>query len=517
MQTRAFRQVAGRAMIDGLSVVLMLGGVVAVAGPAAAAGCAPEYVRGNSDIDGDGSADLAVGMPWHADGSGAVDVRGTGSPSVLLRAADLGAGTGEGDRFGTAIAVGDLDQDGCADLVVGAPAEGQSDASDGTGNNEGQVHLVFGKPGGVDTSTSIVLPHDSSNLDHFGIALALQARSDEASGKNVHDLFVGAPRATVNGHELAGEVFRYTITPSTTGRVTATLREVRTQDSAGVPGAAENGDGFGSVLAATDRGGVLVGAPEENVGSIRDAGSVTFLRVNAAGAAISSQSWSQNSAGVPGSAEKDDRFGAALGARGLQAVVGVPDENSGSRADTGMIQVFNRSSGTSGFSPGKAISQDTKGIPGSMEAGDRFGAALAVGVGVLCQESTDVAVGVPGEDVGTRKDAGVLALIQVSGEGGCPAKALRQGSGLAGAAEAGDQVGSVLGLTRGRGDLEEDYADRLLIGVPNEDIGASPDAGMVQPARGGLLVNGAVSPSITFSKGYLLADNYGQELASASD
>jgi FG-GAP repeat protein len=515
MRTRSF----GKTMIGGLSAaVLLSAAVVASAGPASAAACDSGSDIGRADIDGDGSADAAVGMPWYADGSGAVDLRFTGSPSVLLRSGALGAGTGEGDGFGAAVAVGDLDGDGCADLVVGAPAEGQSDASDGAGGNEGQVHLVFGKAGGVDLTSSIVLPHDSNgqNLDHFGEEIALVTRWDDAASRNVHDLYVAAPRAIVAGHAEAGEVFQFTIAPSATGRVTSTLRKRWTQNSAGVPGSAENCDGFGTVLAATDLGGVLVGAPNENVGSVRDAGTVWFLRVNAAGAAITSQAWSQNSPGVSGSAEIDDHFGSALGSRGLAAAVGVPDENSGSKANSGMIQTFSRNAG-GGLTPRKGITQDSAGIPGGLEAGDRFGAQVAAGAALLCQESDDVAVGAPGEDIGSRKDAGGITLISLTSGSGCPAKALRQGSGLAGAAETGDAVGSVLGTTRRQEGLDEDYSDRLLVGVPLEDIGANSDAGIVQPTKGGITVNGSLKASLQFSKGYLLADHYGMVLSTGSN
>jgi hypothetical protein len=311
-------------------------------------------------------------------------------------------------------------------------------------------------------------------------------------------------------------VFRYRIAPDPAGRVVATLLEVRSQDSASVPGTSEDGDGFGSVLAATARGGVLVGTPDEDVASIKDAGTVTFLRVNSAGSPITSQSWSQNSPGVPGNAEKNDHFGAALGSRGLWAAVGVPDENSGSKVNSGVVQTFRATSATGSFVPAAAISQNSPGIPGSIEAGDRFGAAVAVGVALICQESTDLAVGAPGEDIGTRKNAGNVTLVTLSGDD-CPARVRRQGSGLAGAAEAGDQVGSVLGLIRGRIDLEEDYADKLMIGVPKEDLGAKADAGMVQPATGAVVANGVVLPSLKFSKGYLLTDNYGMVLPTASD
>jgi hypothetical protein len=163
-----------RAVAVPLCAVLVLGGAVGgIAAPASAAGtCHPETLNPRGDLDGDTSSDAVVGMPWYNEGAGAVDVRGTSSPSLVLTAFALGAGTGEGDGFGTAVAMGDLDGDGCADLVIGAPVEGQSAASDGAGNLEGQVHLVFGGAGGIDPSTAITLPHDSSNLDHFGTSLA---------------------------------------------------------------------------------------------------------------------------------------------------------------------------------------------------------------------------------------------------------------------------------------------------------------------------------------------------------
>jgi hypothetical protein len=503
---------------SGLCVVLMLGGSVAgLAGTASAAACVPPELSASGDIDGDGAADVAVGMPSYADGSGAVDVRLSNSPSVLLRASDLGAGTGEGDGFGAAVVVADLDRDYCADLVIGAPAEGQSDASDGAGDNEGQVHLVFGRPGGLDLSSSIVLRHDSSDLDFFGSSLAVVSREDEAREVSVWDIYVGAPRATVNGHELAGEVFRYSLEPSPAGRVTATLREVQSQDSAGVPGSSEDGDGFGSVLASVGAGGVLVGAPDENVGSARDAGAVWFLRVNADGEPIAAQRWTQDSPGVPGTAETGDHFGAALSSHHTIAAIGVPDEDSGSHQNSGMIMTLTRRWETSAFGVGVAMTQDTAGVPGAAETGDRFGAAVAVGSSLLCQESNDVAVGIPGEDLGTRTDAGAIILIALSTLGSCPSKVLRQGSGLAGAAETGDQVGAVLGLTPGTAvsDSDDDlYASRLLIGIPKEDIGAVIDAGMVLSSGAGLVSDGVPHTALKFSKGYRLGDNYGMRLTS---
>ncbi|MEV5312570.1 FG-GAP repeat protein [Streptomyces sp. NPDC052610] len=112
------------------------------------------------------------------------------------------------------------------------------------------------------------------------------------------------------------------------------------QDTAGVPGTGENADLFGATLSVGDTNGdkyadVLVGAPQEAVGSLASAGTATLLRGSATGlTAAKSVSYSQNTTGVPGSAERGDAFGAATHLADLdkdgraETVVGAPGENS---------------------------------------------------------------------------------------------------------------------------------------------------------------------------------------------
>ncbi|MFD7459277.1 MULTISPECIES: FG-GAP repeat protein [unclassified Streptomyces] len=70
--------------------------------------------------------------------------------------------------------------------------------------------------------------------------------------------------------------------------------------------------------------------------------------------------------------------------------------------------------------PGNArrtvISQDSPGVPGGAEAGDRFGDAV-VAQDFNADGYADLAVGAPGEDVGSDADGGTVAILWGSGAG----------------------------------------------------------------------------------------------------
>jgi len=95
-------------------------------------------VAGAGDVNGDGRADLVAGAPGEAQATGVVHVF-SGVDGAELRVL---RGEAAGDRFGTdARTVGDLDGDGVPELLIGAPKH------DGAGADAGRAYLFDGESG----------------------------------------------------------------------------------------------------------------------------------------------------------------------------------------------------------------------------------------------------------------------------------------------------------------------------------------------------------------------------------
>ena len=92
---------------------------------AAAAGCNPANAVAG-DLDSDGLADVVTGVPSYDADRGAVDILYSDGERRFVTAAGLGLPSAPGDRFGASVALGDVDDDGCADLAIGAPGRNSS-------------------------------------------------------------------------------------------------------------------------------------------------------------------------------------------------------------------------------------------------------------------------------------------------------------------------------------------------------------------------------------------------------
>lgn len=198
------------------------------------------------DVDADGRADLVVGAP-SADPNG----EGSGSAHVFRRSTgdELRTiyGDTSGERTGTGVAgVGDVDGDGYGDVAIGAPLARR----DGTARY-GRVRVISGRDG-----SSLHTWHGDARGDRFGASLA---RVGDVDGDGTPDLLVGAPSATIDGTRSGA----------------ACVLSGRTGEELVTVAGAGSDHGFGAAVASAgdlDRDGVqdlLLGAPDAHGGAGR--------------------------------------------------------------------------------------------------------------------------------------------------------------------------------------------------------------------------------------------------------
>ena len=193
-----------------------------------------ESVSGAGDVNGDGYADFVVGAPETDNGRGAAFVYYGMSTGVVRDAQQHLDGAAEGDAYGTVVAgAGDVDGDGFDDLVVAAP-----------GSATDHVFLHLGGVSGVADSPSSVLTFPSAFYDIDASA------AGDVDGDGYDDVIVGLTGTT----GMAGAAYLYY--GSATGLLAsfpATLTEPTIWSygyfADSVTGAGDlNGDGYDDVL-----------------------------------------------------------------------------------------------------------------------------------------------------------------------------------------------------------------------------------------------------------------------------
>ncbi|MET1006669.1 MAG: VCBS repeat-containing protein [Propionibacteriaceae bacterium] len=145
--------------------------------------------------------------------------------------------------------------------------------------------------------------------DQFGSSVA----ASETSSTGHRVVAVGAPREDVGRVVDAGSVTVF----SDVKRAGLQGRAAVSQDTSGFDGTAESGDRFGQVVALRSGSATTVrlgvGAPYENVGSVKDSGMVGIADIALSTGAITSVgSYTENSAGTPGTVATSNRFGSTV-------------------------------------------------------------------------------------------------------------------------------------------------------------------------------------------------------------
>jgi hypothetical protein len=212
------------------------------------------------DFNGDGYADLAVGVPGKDTGSpvrinaGAVEIL-FGSASGITAAGrqfwDRGTGADHSSEYGFSLAAGDFNGDGRDDLAVGIPYQ---DLPAGAYYiiDAGAVEILYGAPAGlIRRVTNDFWHQDRSGMmdgyeenDRFGWSLA----AGDFDGDGYQDLAVGIPYESINAvGDQAGAV---QILYGSSEGITAARNWFVHQDTAGIEGVAEPQDNFGWALAS---------------------------------------------------------------------------------------------------------------------------------------------------------------------------------------------------------------------------------------------------------------------------
>jgi FG-GAP repeat len=460
------------------------------------------------DFDGDGFADLAVGVPLEDVGAavdaGAVNVL-YGGPAGLSDAGNkflnedlLGGAAEEGDRFGSALGAGDFNGDGFCDLAVGIPGK---DA--GAEAEAGATRVLYGGPAGLNAGNTQLWTQNDPGIadaaeagDRFGGALT----AGDFDHDGFDDLAIGVPGEDVGAAIDGGAVH---VLYGTAQRLTDVNSQFWTRDDADIADAAETGDRFGSALTAGDFDGdgfadLAIGIPGADVGGVAEAGAVTILYGRATRlSAVGSQTFDQATPDVEDCAETGDHFGSALASGDFNGdgfgdlAIGVPDEDAAVAVDAGAVNVLYGTPGKLTATGSQLWDQDSPNVGDGADAGDHFGSALASG-DFDGDGFADLAIGVPDEDVGAIVDAGAVNVLygRNTGLSDVGNQVWHQDqAAVEDVAEDGDHFGCALAT----GDFNGNGFADLAIGVPGEDVGAVVDAGAVNVLYGTALRLSAVN------------------------
>jgi len=343
----------------------------------------------SGDFNCDGYDDLAVGSPGEdlltIDSAGMVQVLYGSSAGIKTSGSTIlwqelpipMPGTSEPyDNFGTVLAAGDFDGDGCHDLAMSAPNEALEVGST-IYSYAGMVIVAYGSPSGISGTGSELWYQGYSGLqdavddqDFFGDALA--AGDFNKDGRD--DLAIGVPKEDSYGNDSGIVQLLY----GDFSGLTADY-DLRLDQSMCAGYSIEEYNKYGHALAAGDfnndgRDDLVVGAPGQSIDGADGAGMVCVLF----GPNLATTTWAWNN---PYAAE-DDGFGSALAVgdvddNGFDDLAVAAPFDDGTAADVGTVYLRRRTAANTWYT---TVIFDLEDINGTLtpEADDEFGTAMAM-------------------------------------------------------------------------------------------------------------------------------------------
>jgi hypothetical protein len=373
------------------------------------------------------------------------------------------------DHFGYSLASADLDHDGYADLAIGVPEEDNAN-----GYNAGTIDILWGSPSGLVVDSEIAAlnePDPAGPYHRWGEALAI----GDIEHDGTPELFIsipgvrglawqswgprpGAATAGTKGRVPGAAQIMYrsaahkvTRADGTSGRVDAPAGGSSNWLATGDV----TGDGLDDVVWAW-YGPDPVENPED-LGFIILPGIITNGRGNLDEENMGDGTMTDAHSAAVGDFDGDGFADVAIGQPADRYHIG------------GRVLVFPGQADVHHGLTVYAIDQDTPSVPGIGEAGDAFGSSLAAG-DINHDGKDDLAVGAPTEDVNSIVDGGAAFVLFGSAGGltGAGSQVVTQRDpGVPATAEKGDKYGYQVTLLDNNND---GYLD-LTVGAPGENSG----------------------------------------------